>query len=120
MTRSRLGQLLRSMLGGGLVLTAACGGRGSAGGPSPDNSAMLQVENRGFADMVIYAISGAQRIRLGLANGNSTKSFSIPPTLIRGAGPLRFLADPIGGSRSPISEDIVVQPGDVVSLTIPP
>ena len=81
---------------------------------------MLQVENRGFADMVIYAVSGAQRLRLGLATGNSTKSFSIPSTLLRGAGPLRFLADPIGGSRTPISEEMVVQPGDVVTLTIPP
>ena len=81
---------------------------------------MLQVENRGFADMVIYAISGAQRVRLGLANGNSTKSFTIPVTLIRGAGPLRFLADPIGGNRSPISEEMVVQPGDIVTLVIPP
>jgi hypothetical protein len=81
---------------------------------------MLQVENRGFADMVIYAISGAQRIRLGLATGNSTKAFAIPPTLLRGAGPLRFLADPIGGSRTPISEEMVVQPGDIVTLVIPP
>ena len=81
---------------------------------------MLQVENRGFADMVIYAISGGQRVRLGLANGNSTKSFTIPVTLIRGAGRLRFLADPIGGNRSPISEEMGVQPGDIVTLTIPP
>jgi hypothetical protein len=81
---------------------------------------MLQVENRGFADMVVYAVSGAQRVRLGIATGNSTKSFTIPRALIRGAAALRFLADPIGGSRSPISEDIVVQPGDIVSLTIPP
>ena len=81
---------------------------------------MLQVDNRGFADMVIYAISGAQRFRLGLANGNSSRAFTIPVTLIRGAGSLRFLADPIGGSRTPISEEMVVQPGDIVTLTIPP
>jgi hypothetical protein len=81
---------------------------------------MLQVENRGFADMVIYAISGAQRVRLGLANGNSTRSFAIPTTLTRGAGALRFLADPIGGNRTPVSEEMVVHPGDLVTLTIPP
>ncbi|HEY3012070.1 MAG TPA: hypothetical protein VGJ36_04930 [Gemmatimonadales bacterium] len=81
---------------------------------------MLQVENRSFADMVIYAVSGAQRIRLGLATGNSTKSFTIPSSLIRGATPLRFLADPIGGSRTPVSEEMIVQPGDIVSITIPP
>ena len=81
---------------------------------------MLQVENRGFADMVVYAISGAQRIRLGIAIGNSTRAFTIPRILLRGAGPLRFLADPIGGSRSPVSEEMVVHPGDIVTLTIPP
>lgn len=81
---------------------------------------MLQVDNRGFADMVVYAVSGAQRLRLGLATGNSTKSFTIPSSLLRGAAPLRFLADPIGGSRTPISEDMVVRPGDIVTLTIPP
>jgi hypothetical protein len=81
---------------------------------------MLQVENRGFADMVVYAISGAQRIRLGIATGNSTRAFTIPRILLRGGAPLRFLADPIGGSRSPVSEEMVVQPGEIVSLTIPP
>jgi hypothetical protein len=80
---------------------------------------MLQVENRGFADMVVYAISGAQRIRLGIATGNSTRAFTIPSILLRG-GPLRFLADPIGGSRSPVSDEMAVQPGDIVTLTIPP
>lgn len=81
---------------------------------------MVQVENQGFTDMVVYAITGGQRIRLGLATGNSTKSFTIPRHLIRGAGPLSFLADPVGGNRAPVSEDMTVQPGDVVTLTIPP
>jgi hypothetical protein len=102
------------------MFLAACGGRQQNSAPDPNNAAMVQVENRGFADMVIYAVSSGTRVRLGLATGNSTKSFTIPPALIRGAGPLRFLADPIGGSRSPITEDILVSPGDVVSLTIPP
>ena len=97
-----------------------CGGRDPGTTPSPDTPAMLQVENRGFADMVVYAVRGTQRVRLGTANGNSTRSFTIPTTLIRGASTLRFLADPIGGSRSPISEEMVVHPGDIVTLTIPP
>jgi hypothetical protein len=98
----------------------ACGGRGQGSNPNPDNPAMLQVENRGFADMVIYAISGAQRFRLGIATGNSTKSFTIPIALLRGAAPLQFVADPIGGRRTPVSEEMVVHPGDIVSVTIPP
>lgn len=81
---------------------------------------MVEVQNQGFNDMVIYAVNGGQRIRLGLATGNSTKTFSIPPHLVRRAGPIRFLADPIGGNRTPVSEELTVQPGDIVTLTIPP
>jgi hypothetical protein len=70
--------------------------------------------------MVIYAVSSAQRVRLGLVTGNSTNSFTIPNYLLRTSGPLRFQADPIGGNRAPVSQEESVQPGDIVSLTIPP
>lgn len=81
---------------------------------------MVEVENQGFSDMVIYAVDGAQRVRLGSVTGHSRRAFSIPRYLVGGGGTLRFLADPIGGNRTPVSEEMVVQPGDVVSLTIPP
>jgi hypothetical protein len=55
-----------------------------------------------------------------MATGNSTKSFVLPAYLIRTGGPLRFLADPIGGNRTPVSQEMTVQPGDIVTLTIPP
>lgn len=103
-----------------LVAATACAGRSQDPKPEPTESAMVQVQNQGFTDMVVYAVSGGQRIRLGLATGHSTKSFTIPRYLVRGAGPIRFLADPIGGNRSPVSEEMTVQPGDVVTLTIPP
>lgn len=103
-----------------LVVGAACGGRSPESGPDPNASARLQVENQGFADMVIYAVSGGQRVRLGLATGHSTKSFTIPRYLVQSAGRLRFLADPVGGTRTPVSEEMTVQPGDLVTITIPP
>jgi hypothetical protein len=55
-----------------------------------------------------------------MATGNATKSFPVPSYLVRTGGPIRFQADPIGGNRTPISEEIMVHPGDIVSLTIPP
>ena len=103
-----------------LATLTACGNRTAAAGPEPASTATVQVENQGFTDMVIYAVSGGQRVRLGLATGNSTKSFTIPRYLLSGAGPIRFLADPIGGSRTPVSEEMSVRAGDVVTLTIPP
>jgi hypothetical protein len=112
--------LIRSSRLLALMIFGACGGRTSSTGASPQEQAMLQVENQSFSDMVIYAVNGGQRIRLGMATGNSTKSFTLPGYLVRTGAPLRFLADPIGGSRAPISEEMPVQPGDIVTLTIPP
>jgi hypothetical protein len=103
-----------------LVMFAACAGRTADTSSSPDSEATLQVENRGFSDMVIYALNGSQRIRLGTATGNSTRTFALPRYLVRTGGPLRFLADPIGGNRTPVSDEMMVQPGDLVTLTIPP
>lgn len=80
----------------------------------------LRVQNQAFLDMTIYVYRGPQRLRLGTANGNSTTRFTIPASLIFGATPLRFQADPIGSSRASISEEITVSPGDEVTLMIPP
>jgi hypothetical protein len=80
----------------------------------------LRVENQAFLDMTIYVYRSSQRIRLGTANGNSTTRLTIPKSLIFGATPLRFQADPIGSNRQSISQEITVSPGDEVTLTIPP
>jgi hypothetical protein len=103
-----------------LLLLIGCAGRSQQTGPEPAESAMVQVQNQGFSDMVVYVVNGGQRIRLGLATGNSTKTFDIPRHLVRDVGTIRFLADPIGGNRTPVSEEMTVQPGDIVTLTIPP
>jgi hypothetical protein len=115
-----MGRFIRSIWLVPVVALAACAGKSGPARTTPDNPAVLEVENRGFADMVIYAISGSQRLRLGLATGNSTKSFTIPNSILRGAGTLRFLADPVGGTRTPVSDELSVEPGEVVTLTIPP
>lgn len=80
----------------------------------------LRVQNQAFLDMTIYVYRGPQRLRLGVANGNSTTRFTIPSSMIFGATPLRFQADPIGSNRQSISEEITVNPGDEVTLMIPP
>jgi hypothetical protein len=80
----------------------------------------LRVENQAFLDMTIYVYRSSQRIRLGQASGNSTTRFTIPSNIVFGATTLRFQADPIGGNRSSLSEEIPVSAGDEIVLTIPP
>jgi hypothetical protein len=86
----------------------------------PAGPTVVQVDNQGFPDMVVYAARSAQRVRLGIATGNSKTNLTIPPVLVSGLTPLRFIADPIGGSRASVSQEITVAPGDTVVLMIPP
>ncbi|MDB4892030.1 MAG: hypothetical protein JWL61_3885 [Gemmatimonadetes bacterium] len=112
---------IMSMLMGSLTLSAACfGNKKEDEAAEPVPATMLKVENQAFLDMTIYVYRSSQRVRLGIANGNSTTRFVIPPNLIFGSTPLRFQGDPIGRNRQPISQEITVSPGDEVVLTIPP
>ena len=103
------------------LATSACSSLFTKGPAIPVEPSYVRVENRSTFDMTIYVIrDGAQRIRLGTANGNSSSRFRIPPDLIFGPTTLRFQADPIGSSRAGTSEEIVATPGDEVRLVIPP
>lgn len=104
-----------------VMTLVACRTTGSGLGSANQNQpTAVQVDNRGFADMNVYAARSAQRVRLGMAPGNSTTVFTVPPGLVSGLTPLRFIADPIGGTRPSVSEEITVAPGDTVVMTIPP
>jgi hypothetical protein len=81
---------------------------------------VVQVDNQGFLDMTVYASRSGQRSRIGIAPGNSKSNLEVPRILISGLTPIRFIADPIGGSRASVSQEITVVPGDTVVLTIPP
>ena len=109
-----------------VAVAPACAGRRGGGDDeaaaveTPERT-VVRVENQGFNDATIYIIrGGSQRIRLGLASGNRSTVFTIPAYLVRFPTPLRFLADPIGGNRGPVSSEITVNPGDEVVLQVPP
>src|SRR2546423_271607 len=81
---------------------------------------IVEVDNQGFLDMTVYAMRSSERIRLGIATGNGKTNLNVPSILVSGLTPLRFVADPIGGARASVSQEITVAPGDTVVLTIPP
>ncbi len=80
----------------------------------------LRVQNQAFSDMTIYLVRGAERVRLGTARGLATVFLTIPASALHGPTPLRFVANPIAGSRQPVSEEITVTAGDEITLMIPP
>lgn len=103
-----------------LATLAGCGGRQAEDGIIPEERTMLRVENDAFNDMRIYVWHGAQRLRVGVANGKSVSRFPLPKSVVYGAVSLRFEADPIGGRGRSVSEEITVSPGEEVVLRIPP
>lgn len=81
----------------------------------------VHVENRAFLDMNVYVIGdGGNRQRLGTVTGNTDQEFVIPDYIIGPANTVRFLVEPIGSNHAPISNSLSVQPGQTVTLTIPP
>ena len=103
-----------------LLTAPACARLRSSAPPGPEPKTTVRVDNQSFLDMNVYVWRSSQRLRLGFVNGHSAQTFELPRGLLFGATPLRFQADPVGGSRTPISEEIVVSPGDEVVLQIPP
>ena len=108
------------------VLLAFASSPGCRTGGRPANidteqaTTTIDVENNDFNDMRVYVVVNGQRTRLGIAPGLKTTVFTIPRYLISGASNLRFVGDPIGGHRTPVSEEINVTPGDQLVMVIDP
>jgi hypothetical protein len=103
-----------------VVLPACNAFKRGSGNPDLNQPTVVQVDNQGFLDMTVYASRSGQRVRLGIATGNSKTNFPIPSSVMSGLTSLRFIADPIGGNRASVSQEITVAPGDTVVMTIPP
>jgi hypothetical protein len=106
-----------------IATVAACSNNAKPGrddnGPQP--TTRLRVENQAYLDMTVYVINdGGARQRLGTVTGNTTQEFVIPSYLIGPANSIRTVVEPIGSSRAGVSGSLSVQPGQSVSLTIPP
>lgn len=110
-----------------LVIAAALGAalatgcyRNTASSAQPQT--VVRVDNQSFSDYNIYVVPEAgNEIRLGLCPAKTQHQFVIPSTVITGfARSMRFLARPLASQSGPVSEDVVVSPGDVIGLQIPP
>ncbi|HEY2898788.1 MAG TPA: hypothetical protein VGJ12_16730 [Gemmatimonadaceae bacterium] len=80
----------------------------------------IDVQNEDFNDMTVYVLANGARTRLGIAPGNKTTVLTIPAYLLDGVPVMRFVADPIGGNRTPVSEEVNVNPGDELVMVIQP
>ena len=101
------------------LLIPACASSG-ANAANKEEPTTLVVDNQSVLDHNIYVIRGSQRLRAGTATGLSQTRLTIPRGVVFGLTTLRFMADPIGSNRTPVSEEITVTQGDEIVLRIPP
>lgn len=106
-----------------LALAGAAGCATNAGGDvGAASQAQIEIENRSSFDMDLYVRSergGA--VRLGLAPSGETTFFSLSPSMLAGAGVVRFEGRPVRGqSQSVLSDPYKVRPGEALSWSIPP
>lgn len=87
------------------------------GGPAPQvPDTIVQVENHGYPDIVLYAVSAGDPFRLGMVTGSGSAKFKLPPRFTT-TGTVQFLARPIAG-RSFLLPTVSVGPGDVVEVSL--
>ena len=79
----------------------------------------VSVTNDNWLDVVVYAVRGSMRVRIGEVIGNSTAQLKIPRNLVV-ANEVRLMVDPIGSTERFLSEPIFVDLDQRVQLTVAP
>jgi hypothetical protein len=78
----------------------------------------MTVRNDNWLDVVIYAVHGTSRVRVGTVAGSSTQTFRLTSETANGATPLQILADPIGSASKYITEPVTLSRGQRLELQV--
>ena len=81
-------------------------------------TAIVEVENHNWSDMVVYALHGNSRIRLGMVTSLTTARFELPSSALYTVTDLRLVAEPLAASEKYVSEPIRVNQGQLVELRL--
>lgn len=74
----------------------------------------VTVRNNNWSDVTIYAVSRGTRFRLGTVVTGTAQEFVLPTHLNADIFPIQLLADPIGGARRVVTEELILNPGDEI------
>jgi hypothetical protein len=78
----------------------------------------LEVENHGWSDIVISLVRGTAVERLGMVGGLDSETFIFPFRRLGVGTDVRLRAYPIGGPGPFTSENLLLQPGQMVKWTL--
>jgi hypothetical protein len=78
----------------------------------------LQVENRNWNDIVIYALVNGSRTRVGNVGATRSTTIRLPQSLMPSSSMLELVLDPLGSRTTFRTGGILVNSGQRVFLTI--
>jgi len=112
-----------TLLAIGFAATTSCSPhRGSlnqeAFAPMADEPVTLSVTNHNWLDVVIYVLSGSERIRMITVTAAGAGGIVVPPRALQHNGEIRLLVHAVGNPTTFTSETIVAKPGSTVEWTI--
>lgn len=112
---------ITSCASGGTTGTARLPDGPNAGrhlGPSVE-PAVVRVTNYNWMDVVVYAVQGNRRVRLGQVTTMGTTSFRLPSAMTSNATQsVRLMVDPVGSTQGWQTEGISVQAGQQVQFNV--
>lgn len=116
---ARLGTLLFATMTIMSTATSCAPASSSANAPSSaDAPILIEVGNKNWSDVVVYAIRAGMRWRLGMVTSMSERTFRIPESAGVATGSLQLFVDPIGSSQGYATEPINVWPGQRLRFTV--
>ena len=81
------------------------------------STATLYVQNDNWMDIVVYAVRGSSRFRMGQVSSLQSAVFELPSAVIGASGSVYILADPVGAvsaDRMFATDDIMLAPGHTI------
>lgn len=100
-----------------VFVSAGCWRASKSGAAAFDEETTVLVENHNWLEMVVYALRGADRIRLGNVSTGGSAEFRLPRGFTTGSN-ITLVADPIGSRTLFRSEPLAVAPGRLLRLRI--
>ena len=81
------------------------------------STATLYVQNDNWLDVVLYAVRGSSRYRLGQVSSIQSGVFELPSAIVGATSGLYILADPVGAVNNYqmyATDDIMLAPGHTI------
>lgn len=94
-----------------LVGLGACSGNEEDGVPEPELPVQVHVTNQNWHEIVVFAIRGSSRYRLGSVRTDETRVFDVHPGLLDPGRTLMLMADPIGARKNVATPQLVIGHG---------